>query len=38
MLTSKQVAIRNGRGQVTGYITLYWAASLERWVSIPERD
>jgi hypothetical protein len=35
---SRLVAIRNGRGQITGYIRLYWAPTIEKWVSIPERD
>jgi len=33
---SKIVAIKNGRGEVTGHITLYWSRGLDRYVSIPE--
>ena len=33
-----EAPIRDGRGQVTGYITLYWAKSLGCYVSIPGRE
>lgn len=30
----KKVPIKNGRGEVKGYITLYWSRACG-WVSIP---
>jgi hypothetical protein len=35
---SKLAAIRNGRGEVTGHIRLYWAPNLQQYVSIPGYD
>jgi hypothetical protein len=32
---SKLSPIGNGRGEVTGYIRLYWAPALNRYVTIP---
>jgi len=32
---SKLATIRNGRGEVTGHIRLYWAVNLQQYVSIP---
>jgi hypothetical protein len=32
---SKLTPIRNGRGEVTGHIRLYWSPGLGRYVSIP---
>lgn len=32
---SKLAAIRNGRGEVTGHIRLYWSPALKTYVSIP---
>lgn len=34
-VNSKVAAIRNGRGEVTGYLRLYWAPTLQSYVSIP---
>jgi hypothetical protein len=31
----KWAAIRNGRGQITGWIELFWSPALNQWVSIP---
>jgi len=30
----KKVAIKNGAGNVTGYLTMYWS-KVAGWVSIP---
>lgn len=35
MTTTKQAPIKNGRGEITGFITLHWSRTLGRWVSIP---
>lgn len=32
---SKLAPIRNGRGEVTGHIRLYWSPNLQQYVSIP---
>jgi hypothetical protein len=32
---SKLAAIRNGRGEITGHIRLYWSPALKTYVSIP---
>jgi len=32
---SKLCAIRNGRGEVTGHIQLFWSPELGAYVSIP---
>jgi hypothetical protein len=32
---SKLAAIRNGQGEVSGRIRIYWAANLQQYVSIP---
>ena len=34
--STKRAPIKNGRGEITGHITLYWSPTLGRWVSIPK--
>jgi hypothetical protein len=33
--TTKQAPIKNGKGEITGHITLHWSHALG-WVSIPK--
>lgn len=37
-MKTKKFAIKNGRGEVKGYIIMYWSEALGRFVSIPEGD
>lgn len=37
MKKTKTVEIKNGRGEVKGYITLHWSKTCG-WVSIPEKE
>ena len=34
--TTKMVPIKNGRGEIRGYVKMYWSESLQRYVTIPE--
>lgn len=34
-MKSKKVAIKNGRGEIKGYLMLYWSPGCG-WVSIPD--
>ncbi len=33
--TTRWAAIRNGRGEVKGWIEVFWSAGLSAWVTIP---
>lgn len=33
-MRTKKVAIRNGRGEVKGYLTMYWSKACG-WVTVP---
>jgi hypothetical protein len=35
---SKQVAIKNGKGEVIGHTTVYWSPKMKRYVTIPDKD
>lgn len=34
--TQKLIAIKNGKGEIKGYITVFWSKSLNKFVTIPE--
>jgi hypothetical protein len=36
-LKTKRIAIKNGRGEIKGYITVYWHPTCG-WVTIPGGD
>lgn len=33
--TRRMIDIKNGRGEITGKIELFWSPALKQWVSIP---
>ncbi len=33
--STRWAAIRNGRGEVKGWIEVFWSAGLSAWVTIP---
>lgn len=36
-LTAKKIAIRNGKGEIKGYLTVYYSKEMG-WVSIPAKN
>jgi hypothetical protein len=34
-MKTKQVAIKNGLGEIKGYVTMYWSKSMQKYVTIP---